>query len=390
MYGGVQGLQYAFPHAPLMGLASQAFTYATRAAAENRRNARIRSQFPELPPAETDFFGNTPGLSERDYATLAEHGRASDIGAGWHLSVTPEGFQARPSPVRQRYDETQLGVTPGDMAYDNYMAAHAQMLVPGDPRHTLTQAALDQYGLPPGSTQADLFNVAPPTTGIYDEPEQTAVSEALEYISPLPSGPFSSYTDFNAYEAPGRTFPGGDPALDFGAVPGGTDRWGNPAAPRTVDERKWENASAEAALLGEWDPVIDPITGMVYNPETGAMEPYSTADFSYDFEDQYSKAGLEAFGYQPGTASDEYAQLDKNAEVIAQYHADQEAVSKEVAGITSLTPGDWTSYTDFSVEGDREKAGREATAREVAGGGQGEDDSYGFGSMDDTDYGMGY
>ena len=271
--------------APYMGLGTAAFSALTSAAAKSRMNERIRSQFPELGPAETDFFGRTPGFSERDYATLAEHGRTTDIGAGAAaLSLTPEGlFQARPGPVRQRYDETQLGVTPGDMAYDNYMAAHAQMLVPGDPRHTLTQAALDQYGLPAGSTQADLFSTEP-------------------------------------------TQAGGERALDFGAVPGGIDRWGDPAAPRTVDERLWENTLAEVDLLGEWDPVTEPITGTTYNPDTGQMDPFSTADFSFDIGDPYSAVGLEAFGYAPGTDSSDYAQLDKNAEVIAQYHADQAAV----------------------------------------------------------------
>ena len=385
---GAYGLStFALPAMPAGS--TFAFNTIAEAMAKSRKNERIRSQFPELGPAERDFFGMVPDLDERDYATLAEHGRTTDFGAGTAaLSVTPEGFQARPSPVRQRYDETQLGVTPGDMAYDNYMAAHAQMLVPGDPRHTLTQAALDQYGLPAGSTQADLFSTEP-------------------------------------------TQAGGERALDFGAVPGGIDRWGDPAAPRTVDERLWENTLAEVDLLGEWDPVTEPITGTTYNPDTGQMDPFSTADFSFDIGDPYSAVGLEAFGYAPGTDSSDYAQLDKNAEVIAQYHADQEAVSKGVAGIPSLTPGDFTSYTDFSVKGDREKAGREATARAVQaekqrereayvnlvknlgedqhapppppgiagtvaglgymwGGGQGEDDSYGFGSMDDTDYGMGY
>ena len=44
--------------------------------------------------------------------------------------------------------------------------------------------------------------------------------------------------------------------------------------------------------------------------------------------------------------------------------------------IASLPPGDFTSYTDFSVKGDREKAGREATARAVQAEKQREREAY--------------
>ena len=333
--------------APYMGLGTAAFSALTSAAAKSRMNERIRSQFPELGPAETDFFGRTPGFSERDYATLAEHGRTTDIGAGAAaLSLTPEGlFQARPAPVRQRYDDTQLGYTPGDMAYDNYMAAHGALTVPGSPTLALTQAALDQYGLPAGSTQGDLF----------------------------------------------QTYPS-------------IDRWGEPA-PRIVDKTLWGDTTAEVDLLGEWDPVTEPITGTTYNPDTGQMDPFSTADFSFDIGDPYSAVGLEAFGYAPGTDSSDYAQLDKNAEVIAQYHADQAAVQAAAEAeataraVQAEKQREREAYVNLVKNLGEEQhapppppgiAGTVAGLGYMWGGGQGEDDSYGFGSMDDTDYGMGY
>jgi len=132
-----------------VGLPATAFFTAAKAMAESRRNERYRSQFPELGEAQTGFFGGALDFSERDYATLAAHGRASDIGAGTAISITPEGlFQARPAPVRQRYDETQWGYAPGDRAWDNWMASLAELTVPGHPNLELTPAALDRLGLP--------------------------------------------------------------------------------------------------------------------------------------------------------------------------------------------------------------------------------------------------
>jgi hypothetical protein len=315
------------------GMPATAFFAVAKLAAESRKNARIRSQFPELGEAQTGFFGGTPGFSERDYATLAEYGRASDLGAGWHISVTPEGFQARPAPVRQRDDTPQWGYAPGDRAYDNYMAAHAEMLELGDPLHTLTQAALDQYGLPAGSTQGDLFSVAPPTTGIYDE-------------------------DL------GRTFPGGNLAIDFGAVPGGIDRWGDPTALSKIDQRMYEDAWNEADLHYAWDPTFDPIVFEEYTEDPYGVRTVSTADFNYDYEDPYSKIGLP--GYVPGAWQSWEDAYTKNKEVVAKYHAAQEKVSKEVEDILGLPQGPWSSYADFPTAAETAQMKWDATQRALA------------------------
>jgi len=286
------------------GLPATAFFTVAEAMAESRRNERYRSQFPELGEAQTGFFGGTPGFSERDYATLAAHGRTVDIGAGAAaLSVTPEGFQARPSPVRQRYDETQWGYAPGDRAWDNYMAAHAELLEPGDPRHTLTQAALDRFGLPPGSTQWDLF-----------QPWDTI------------------------------------------------DRWGTPiVSNKTIDQGMWEDAWNAPPRDWVFDPMV--YTEYLSGPDLWGEKTVSTADFNYNYQDPY--AGLP--GYELGVQEEWDAAHIKNVELIAQYHADREKVEEEVAqDIRGLTPGPWSAYADFPTAAETAQMKWDATQRALA------------------------
>jgi hypothetical protein len=129
-----------------VGLPATAFFTAAKAMAESRKNARIRSQFPELGEAQTGFFGGTPELSDPEMISLA--GYSAGAGEGMYTGLPAPG-----ETRAIRAPSTELGWAPGDRAYDIMMDLQANVIA--------NPAA---WGLPenpytPGyATPADLSN----------------------------------------------------------------------------------------------------------------------------------------------------------------------------------------------------------------------------------------
>ena len=335
--------------APYMGLGTAAFSALTSAAAKSRMNERIRSQFPELGPAETDFFGRTPGLSDQDMISLA--GYSAGAGEGMYT-----GFPAPGETRGARAPSTELGWAPGDRAYD----------ITTD----LTRDAIanpSKWGLPenpytPGyATPADLWSDKYAIGGkriadiIYDQGWNMALTEAewdfqTEPISFEP-GTFAN-PELGEFIGDLSTVSWSDPnvAPSYQSLPGYVSTAGMTYA-EGLEKQQAINEALEETQAKQIAHSLPMQELMAVDP---AVHHAATAAEAAAKTEAERTAALQL-------EENKYWNLVKNLGEEQHAPPPPPGIAGTVAGLGYM----W-------------------------GGGQGEDDSYGFGSMDDTDYGMGY
>ena len=347
--GGIQStlMGAAFPN---MGLASGAFLALASKAGEARAINRIRSQFPELDPLSWGeaMTRSYPGLTDEEMTSLA--GYSAGAGEGMYT-----GFPAPGETRGARAPSTELGWTPGDRAYD----------ITTD----LTRDAIanpSKWGLPTNAwgyaTHADLWS------------DKYAIGGKL--IGDI------------------LTNQGWDMALT-------EPEWDFQIEPMTFEPGTWANPE-HGKFVGELSTVgwTNPNVAPAYQSLPGYI---STAGMTHaeDLEKQKEiNAALEH--YMEVTLPKHSLPMQELMTVDpAVHHAATaaEAAAKTEAERTAALQLEENKYWNLVKNLPEEQhapppppgiAGTVAGLGYMWGGGQGEDDSYGFGSMDDTDYGMGY
>jgi hypothetical protein len=229
--------------APYMGLGTAAFSALASAAAKSRMNERIRSQFPELGPAETDFFGRTPGFDERDYATLAEHGRGVDL-TGY------AGALGRVDPALS----TELGYNRSDIAHDQFAYDFAQEMA----EHEATMADLSTL------STGELEDIAMSDPNV-SQADRDAISHVAAWGLDRDIDPAIAHIEDVGMEPPPASL--GSRALSLNAL----DKSRTPVTQKNL-LRTEMGAAANPSVTGEWDFQTEPISfepGTFANPELG-------------------------------------------------------------------------------------------------------------------------